>query len=94
MFEFLDKLKRTFNNLELSIKFSIIFVLIIILICIYYICSCLNNKNNNKPMKGGNTCDANYITSITPDENKIVIYYAGKIYDIKKRFKNRTIDIF
>tara|TARA_A100001015_G_scaffold286497_1_gene355257 strand:- start:3348 stop:3740 length:393 start_codon:yes stop_codon:yes gene_type:complete len=36
-------------------------------------------------MKGGSTCGENYITSITPDENKIVIYYAGKIYDIKKK---------
>lgn len=84
MFEFLDKLIQTFNNLEPSIKFSIVFV--IIAICIYYMCSCLNTmKSNNKTMKGGSTCDANYITSITPDENKIVIYYAGKIYDIKKK---------
>ena len=82
MFEFLDKLIETFHNLEQTIKFSIIFV--IIAICIYYTYSCLNNRNN-KPMKGGNTCDVNYITSITPDENKIVIYYAGKIYDIKKK---------
>lgn len=83
MFEFLDKLIQTFNNLEPSIKFSIF---VIIAICIYYTCSCLNTKNsNNKTMKGGSTCDENYITSITPDENKIVIYYAGKIYDIKKK---------
>ncbi len=83
MFEFLDKLIQTFNNLEPSIKFSIV---VIIAICIYYTCSCLNTKNsNNKTMKGGSTCGENYITSITPDENKIVIYYAGKIYDIKKK---------
>ena len=95
MFEFFDKLKQTFNNLEPSIKFSIILILIIILICICYTCSCLNNENSNdKSMKGGNTCDVNYITSITPDENKIVIYYAGKIYDIKKDLRTEQIIYF
>ena len=82
MFEFLDKLIKDFKKLEPSIKFIIVFV--IIPICIYYTCCCLNNRNN-KLKKGGNTCDVNYITSIIPDENKIVIYYAGKIYDIKKK---------
>ena len=87
MFKFLDKLIQAFKKLEPFIKkYSIVFVFVIILICIYYTCSCLNNKNsNNEPMTGGNTCNVNYITSITPDENKIVIYYAGKIYDIKKK---------
>ena len=86
MFEFLDNLIETF---EKNKKFIIIVVSVIIIMCIYYTCNCLNNTNNinNKVMKGGSTCDENYITSITPDENKIVIYYAGKIYDIKKRIK-------
>ena len=93
MFEFLDNLIETF---EKNKKFIIIVVSVIIIMYIYYTYNCLNNTNNinNKVMKGGSTCDENYITSITPDENKIVIYYAGKIYDIKKRIKNRTNNIF
>ena len=90
MFEFLDNLIETFENLESLNKKIIISVIgLIIIICIYYTYNCFNNNNyrdnTNNLMKGGNTCDVNYITSITPDENKIVIYYAGKIYDIKKK---------
>lgn len=93
MFEFLDKLIQTFNNLEPSIKFSIV---CIIIICIYYIYNYLNHRNsNNNLMKGGNNCSVNYITSITPNENNIVIYYAGKIYDIKKKeLREEQIEYF
>ena len=79
MFEFLDKLIETFNNLEPFIKFSIVCIIIICIYCIY------NKYSNNNLMKGGNSCNVNYITSITPNENNIVIYYTGKIYDIKKK---------
>tara|TARA_B100000575_G_C22914173_1_gene530670 strand:- start:178 stop:717 length:540 start_codon:yes stop_codon:yes gene_type:complete len=85
MFKFIDNLKKSLESLNKKNFISIISIIIIIFIIIYILYYCINNNKNNNLITGGNTCDVNYITAITPDENKIVIYYAGKIYDIKKK---------
>lgn len=69
-----------YNYLKKNINLIRILFLLFILIIILY-----NNKNNKNVLKGGkNNCNLDSINSLNPTENNVVIYYAGKIYDIKK----------
>lgn len=64
------------NKLKFLHIFFIGFIFIFIINCLYY--------SNSKNYKGGENCDIKHITSIVPTENNIIIYYAGKIYNIDK----------
>ena len=54
-------------------------IFIMFIIILYNLCY------NKKNLKGGkNDCNIDSITALNPTEDNVVIYYAGKIYDIKK----------
>lgn len=84
-----DFLKNYYKWIEdtLEIKTIILFLMCIFFIVIFLILPLIKSYSiyNKKNIKGGeSTCDINYITSITPAEDNVVIYYAGKIYNIKQ----------
>ena len=71
--------------LNIKKSFYIIFIFLIIFNMTYFNNIKVKKNINVNIKKGGErNCNVNYINGITPKENNIIIYYAGKIYDIKK----------
>ena len=75
------------KNLYDLLRNNYIIFIFLIIFSINYLCNIeVNQKIKIKQkIKGGEkNCNINYINGINPTENNIIIYYAGKIYDIKK----------